>query len=160
MLGNCGAREDLFVLLVPSEAFTPPYWDPYFSWLPWWHFILIPTPSPSPHRLPLLSWFLSSVLRLNRGAPQCPKPPSLSRLSPSVSVSTFMALNPTHLPTTSHVWICSPNRPKERKELPPFPLYLDVFNSHFKVTCPQQNLAFQPVSSSLPSLHKSTLFPF
>lgn len=25
MLGNCGAREDLFVLLVPSEAFTPPY---------------------------------------------------------------------------------------------------------------------------------------
>lgn len=80
MLGNCGAREDLFVLLVPSEAFTPPYWDPYFSWLPWWHFILIPTPSPSPHLLPLLSWFRSSVLRLNRGAPQCPKPPSLSRL--------------------------------------------------------------------------------
>ena len=24
-LGNCGAREDLLVLLVPLEAFTPPY---------------------------------------------------------------------------------------------------------------------------------------
>ena len=35
--------------------------------------------------------------------PQCPKPPSLARLSPLVSVSTFIALNPTRLPMTSQV---------------------------------------------------------
>lgn len=107
--------------------------------------------SPLPHLLPLLSRFLSSVLHPNRGTPQCPKLPPPARLSPLVSVFTFIALNPTHLPMTSQVWIGSPNHPKVRKELPTFHFYLDVeqsFQSNMSMTEPSNPTCFFQPSSS------------